>query len=101
VLARLPNNNGINYPHATMVLIDSRMKGISAQGWGPIEDASTFDRSQVRFWEFNSMDLAGRPIDVSQRHPAARQLTRPADAQLIDDYSRPEYVLDGWRPVVR
>lgn len=101
VLARLPNNNGSNYPHATMVLIDSRLAGISPQGWGPVEDAATFDRSHVRFWEFNSTDLSGRALDMTQRHPVSRRLVRPADAQLIDDYSRPEFVLDGWLPVVR
>jgi hypothetical protein len=52
-------------------------------------------------WEFNTRDLKGRPIDLSQRHPAMRALTLEKDAQTISDYRRPEFVLGGWKPVVR
>ena len=41
------------------------------------------------------------PIDASKRHPAARILTMENDAQTIADYSKPEFVLGGWKPVVR
>lgn len=100
VLARLPNNNGSNYPYVETVLINARMGGISLEGWGPFEDASTFDWSNVRFWEFNTMDLNGQLLDLSQRHPIVRVLTLPVDAELIDDYSKPEFALDGWKPVI-
>jgi hypothetical protein len=96
VLARLPNNNGINYPYAEAVLINCRLKGVPAIGWGPIAD----DTSHLHLWEFNSTDLDGRPIDITQRHPVSRQLTATADAQTIANYSNPAYVLGGWTPVL-
>lgn len=105
VFARLPRNNSAtrtanNFPHAEMVLINTRTQGISPEGWGPVEEAPGFDSSQVRFWEFNTMDLQGRPVDVSRRHPVSRQLTMDKDAATIADYKRPEFVLGGWKPVV-
>jgi pectinesterase len=96
VFARLPNNNGINYPYAEAVLINCRLKGIPAIGWGPIAD----DTTHLHLWEFNSTDLDGKPIDTSQRHPVSRQLTAAGDAQTIAHYSKPAYVLGGWNPVL-
>lgn len=104
VFARLPRNGpagspNANFPYAEMVLINARTKGIPPGGWGPIEEAPGFDSSNVRFWELNTMDLEGRPVDVSQRHPVAKQLERPQDDEIIANYSSPEFVL-GFRPVV-
>jgi pectinesterase len=96
VLARLPNNHGLNYPYAEAVLINCRLNGIPAAGWGPIDD----DTSHIHFWEFHSTDSSGRPIDVSQRHPVSKQLTEPQDLQTIANYSNPAFVLGGWTPVV-
>ncbi len=106
VLIRLPRNGPAgsataNFPYAEMVLIDCRTDGVPAEGWGPVEDQPAFDWSNLRLWEFNTTDLAGRPIDMAKRHPATKRLTLPADAQTIADYRRPDYVLGGWRPVVR
>jgi pectinesterase len=95
VLARLPNNHGLNYPYAEAVLINCRLKDIPPAGWGPIAD----ETSHIHFWEFHSTDADGRPIDISQRHPVSKQLTEPADAKIIADYSNPAFVL-GWTPVV-
>jgi pectinesterase len=105
VFARLPRNNSAtrtatNFPHAEMVLINTRTQGISPEGWGPVEEAPGFDSSQVRFWEFNTTDLQGKPVDVSKRHPVSRQLTMEKDAAAIADYRRPDFVLGGWKPVV-
>jgi pectinesterase len=103
-LARLPRNGPgstqVNFPYAEMVLINSRMHGVPPEGWGPIEEAPAFDSSNVRFWEFNTMDLDARPIDVSHRHPVSRQLQQPRDAKTIADYSTPAFVLNGWTPLV-
>jgi pectinesterase len=96
VLARLPNNHGLNYPYAEAVLINCHLKGIPAAGWGPIED----DTTHMHLWEFNSTDPDGHPIDTSQRHPVSKQLTTPQDAQTIADYSNPAFVLGGWTPAV-
>ncbi len=96
VLARLPNNHGLNYPYAEAVLINCRLKGIPAVGWGPIED----DTTHLHLWEYNSTDLDGHPIDVTQRHPVSKQLTKPQDEQTIANYSNPAFVLGGWTPVM-
>ena len=63
-------------------------------GWGPIDD----DTSHLHLWEFNSTDLDGHPIDITQRHPVSKQLTMPQDAQTIANYSNPAFVLGGWTP---
>ena len=96
VLARLPNNHGLNYPYAEAVLINCRLKGIPAIGWGPIDDATT----HLHLWEFNSTDPDGHAIDVSQRHQVSKQLTMPQDAETIANYSNPAFVLGGWTPLV-
>ncbi|MDR3746516.1 MAG: pectinesterase family protein [Acidobacteriaceae bacterium] len=96
VLARLPNNHGLNYPYAEAVLINCHLKDIPAIGWGPIDD----DTTHLHLWEFNSTDLDGRPVDTTQRHPVSKQLTMPQDAQTISNYSDPAFVLGGWTPVV-
>ncbi len=97
VLARLPNNHGINYPYAEAVLIDCRLKGITPEGWGPIAD----DTSHLHFWEYHSTNLEdGKPVDVSKRHPVSRQLSLPQDADVLANYRNPSYVLGGWTPVV-
>ncbi len=96
VLARLPNNNGINYPYAEAVLINCRLKGVPAIGWGPIAD----DTTHTHLWEFNSTDLDGKPIDTSQRHTVSRQLSATADVETIRNYSNPSFVLGGWTPVL-
>ncbi|ADL01965.1 pectinesterase family protein [Brevundimonas subvibrioides] len=105
VFARLPRNgptsSQINFPFAEMVLIDTRTDGIPPEGWGPVEPEPAFGWSNIRLWEFNTMDLDGRPVDTSRRHPAARVLTLPRDAAILDDYRRPAFVLGGWEPVVR
>jgi len=96
VLARLPNNHGLNYPYAEAVLINCRLRGVSPAGWGPIDD----DTSHIHLWEFHSTDDDGHPIDVGKRHPVSKQLVEPQDAQTIANYSDPAFVLGGWTPIV-
>ncbi|WP_343730091.1 pectinesterase family protein [Duganella sp.] len=91
-LARLPANKGKNYPYAEAVLINATLSGISPAGWGQIDG----DTANVRFWEYNSRNADGTPVDVSQRHPASRQLTMEKDAQTIRNYSNPAWVLGDW-----
>jgi pectin methylesterase-like acyl-CoA thioesterase len=95
VLARLPNNHGLNYPYAEAVLINCHLKGIPDAGWGPIEA----DTAHLHLWEFNSTDPDGHAIDTTQRHSASRQLAQPQDARTIADYTNPAYVLQGWNPM--
>jgi pectinesterase len=96
VLARLPNNHGLNYPYAEAVLINCRLNGIPAAGWGPIDG----DTSHIRFWEFHSTDAGGQPVNVTERHPVSKQLMQPRDDQTIANYSDPAFVLGGWSPAV-
>ena len=105
VLARLPRNGpagsaNANFPNAEMVLINARTSGVPPEGWGPLEDRATFDWANVRFWEYNTLDMEGRPIDMSKRHPIVRELTMPRDAETIANYRNPEFVLGGWKPVI-
>lgn len=95
VLARLPNNHGLNYPYAEAVLINCRLTGVPP-GWGPIDG----ETSHIHFWEFHSTNAGGRPIDVTQRHPVSKQLREPQDAQIIANYSDPAFVLGGWTPLI-
>jgi pectinesterase len=80
VLARLPNNHGLNYPYAEAVLINCHLKGIPLAGWGPIED----ETSHLHLWEFNSTDLDSHtpstPHNVIQHRNNSRcpQMHRPS-----------------------
>lgn len=105
VFARLPKNGqtgapGANFPFAEMVLINARTEGVPAEGWGPVEEPPAFDSTNVHFWEYNTMDMTGRPIDLSRRHRIVKQLSTPRDAETIANYRDPSFVLGGWRPVV-
>jgi pectin methylesterase-like acyl-CoA thioesterase len=96
-IARAPTNNGWNYPNAEVVLINCALAGISPVGWGTVGG----DTSNVHYWEYNSTNISdARPVDVSRRHPASRQLTMEQDAQTIANYSNPTWVLGGWTPTM-
>jgi pectinesterase len=97
VLARLPNNHGLNYPYAEAVLINCHLKGLPPVGWGPIDA----DTAHIHSWEYNSTDMDGHAVDVSQRLAGSKQLTMGADAETIANYSNPAFVLGGWTPEVR
>ena len=93
-VARAPDSNGKSYPFVEAVLIDCRLEGIAAEGWGKVADNPKY----IRYWEYNSTTLDGRPVDVSKRHPASRQLDKEKDADVISRYRDPAFVLDGWSP---
>ena len=64
VLSRI-NPTG-DYAHSQCVFIDCAMDGhIKPTGWKI--DGPSGDAPHVRFWEYGSTDLAGAPLDVSQR----------------------------------
>jgi hypothetical protein len=105
-LGRLPRNGPAgspmaNFPYAELVLIDTRTDGVPPEGWGAVEEQPAFDWTNLRLMEFNTMDLKGLPIDLTQRHPAMRRLEAGKDADLIAQYRRPDFVLAGWTPIVR
>lgn len=100
--ARLPDNTGgvmPNWPYAEVVLINTKTEGILPVGWGPIA-GPPFDTSHLHLWEYNTMDLNGHRVDVSQRLNVSEQLTVPKDAAILKKYQTPSYVLGGWTPVV-
>jgi hypothetical protein len=96
-LARAPTNGGKGYPDCEAVLLNCKLAGVSAIGWGSIGG----DVSNVHYWEYNSTHLNdAKPVDVSKRLPASRQLTMEKDAAIIANYSKPAYILKGWTPAM-
>jgi pectin methylesterase-like acyl-CoA thioesterase len=94
-IARAPTNKGKDYPYAEAVLLNCTLAGVSPVGWGPVGP----DTSNIHYWEYNSTNISnGKPVDVSKRHPASRQLTKDKNAEIIANYSNPAYVLGGWSP---
>jgi pectin methylesterase-like acyl-CoA thioesterase len=94
ILARIDVTPSTGYPASHVAYINCQMdKHISPKGW-VITPAGTTDTSSVRFWEYQSTDLTGAPIDVSMRDPASKQLTQ-AEASMMRDRS---VVLGGWAP---
>jgi pectin methylesterase-like acyl-CoA thioesterase len=92
-LARAPTNGASTYPYAEAVLLNATLSGIRPEGWDAADDGG-----KVHFWEYNSRNPDGSPVDVSKRSPISRQLDKNKDAKVISDYSDPAFVLDGWKP---
>jgi pectin methylesterase-like acyl-CoA thioesterase len=92
-LARSPKNGASTYPYAEAVLLNATLTGIRPEGWDAADEGG-----QVHFWEYNSRNPDGSPIDTSKRSPLSRQLDKERDAKVISDYSNPAFVLDGWNP---
>lgn len=93
VIARSPDNHGKGYPYAEAVLINCKLQGVRPVGFDPVEG----DTTNVHFWEYNSTDLeTGKPIDMSQRHPATKELKMPDDKEVITNYGNAEYILGDW-----
>lgn len=97
VIARAPTNGGKNYPYCEAVLLNCKLSGISPVGWGLIGG----NTSNIHYWEYNSLKIGdGKPVDISHRHPASRQLTMEKDSVIISEYMNPSYVLGGWAPAM-
>ena len=91
-LGRCPDNNGKGYPFAEQVLINCKVAQTIPEGW------SAIGRKTACFMEYNTCDInTGKPVDTSKRHRWSRQLTKK-DAKLIENYSTPSFVLNGWTP---
>jgi pectinesterase len=93
VLVRSPKNGNNTYPYAEAVLLNCTLSGIRPEGWGPADEGG-----HVHFWEYNSRNADGSPVDASKRSPLSRQLDKNKDAKVIADYSDPAFVLGGWTP---
>jgi pectin methylesterase-like acyl-CoA thioesterase len=86
------------FPSSEVVLIDCTMtNAVGDVGW---QLDSKADASNVHFWEFNSHDADGKPVDVSKRLPISKQLKQPDDAATIANFSDPTWVLgNDWKPL--
>jgi pectin methylesterase-like acyl-CoA thioesterase len=82
------------YPYSQAVYIDTKMgPQINPAGW-LLNNADCSAGTQLQFWEYESTDLSGQPVDTSQRLACSLQLTAAEAAQWSD----PAFVLGGWVP---
>jgi len=91
------------FPNSEVALIDCQMtSSVGPVAWllqGRPGASGAVPAGNVHFWEYNSHDTAGKPVDVSRRLPGSRQLAQPADAELIANYGNPSFVLGhDWNP---
>jgi pectinesterase len=92
-IARSPMNETVTYPYAEAVLLNTTLENIAPEGWGDADKGG-----EVHFWEYNSHNPDGSAVNSPHRVSWSRQLRQPDDARLIADYSRPDFVLAGWKP---
>ncbi|MFL6337348.1 MAG: pectinesterase family protein [Pyrinomonadaceae bacterium] len=86
-----------DFPFSQVVVINSQMDGVRPDPWlfnSPTNAVTAANYPNIRMWEYNSRDLSGNPIDVSQRAAISRQLTAAEALQWSD----PSFVLGGWVP---
>lgn len=95
MLARI---DGSVYPGSHVAYINCQMGShISPAGWTITFTVPTAtDTSGIRFWEYQSTDAAGAPIDVSLRLAASRQITE-AEAAMMRDKAV-VFGLPAWNP---
>jgi len=92
LLARTNFSDPTGAPACHVAYVNCQMgPHIDPKGWLV---AVTADNSNVRFWEYQSTDLAGAPLDVSQRISASQQIDDATAAQMRDV----TVVLGGWNP---
>lgn len=79
------------YPNSHVAFIDCTLGShISRAGWTVTGGTAP---SSLRFWEYQSKDGSGAPIDVSGR-VAGKQISAEQAAQMRN----PKLVLGGWQP---
>lgn len=80
------------YPGSHVAYINCQMGNhIAPEGW---TITGGLAGSSLRFWEYQSTDTSGAPLDVSRRHPSSRQISADQAATMRD----PSQVLGGWAP---
>lgn len=80
------------YPASHVAYINCTMGSfIAPVGW---TITGFGDASQLRFWEYESVDESGNAIDTSQRVAGSTQLSAAQAASMRD----PSVVLSGWKP---
>ena len=94
-LARIEINR---FPASQLTFIHCQMgPQVPPAGWVVTGEGS---KDALRFEEFESTDLEGKPLDVSQRHPASKQLTSE-EAAKWSDAAKVLAGTDGWNPKAR
>jgi pectin methylesterase-like acyl-CoA thioesterase len=82
------------YPYSAVAYINCRMDAhIAPVGWLLNNLTSTSPTNQLRFWEYQSTDLNGNLLNVSQRAPYSRQLSA-AEANAMRNLTN----VFGWLP---
>lgn len=90
-IAKTSKNGKKSYPYQEAVLLNCTLDNVPAEAWSHEDEAL----KTAHLWEFNSVDVNGKPIDTSKRNPYSRQLDPIKDATLIGKYADANYVL-GW-----
>ncbi|HVU34925.1 MAG TPA: pectinesterase family protein [Opitutaceae bacterium] len=90
------------FPHSEVVLLDCTLtRAVGPVAWLLLggREGNPTDPAQVHFWEFNSHDPAGRPVDMTFRLPASKRLVESTDSATIANYRNPTFVLGhDWNP---
>jgi pectin methylesterase-like acyl-CoA thioesterase len=82
------------FPCSAAAFINCQMgTHIPAVGW----EAKGTNTSGLKFWEFQSHDAAGKPVDVSNRLPASKQISA-AEAAALSDPAKLFAEHDVWNP---
>jgi pectin methylesterase-like acyl-CoA thioesterase len=85
------------FPASEVVLLDCTL----TDAVGPVAWRldSPGEAPHIHFWEYNSRDPNGKPIDDSKRFAVSRRLTKEGDAETIANYANPAWVLgNDWNP---
>lgn len=93
LLARTNFSDPSGAPACHVAYVNCQMGShIDPKGW--LVATSGVDNSKVRFWEYQSTDATGAPVDVSQRIAVSQQIDAATAAQMRDV----TVVLSGWNP---
>jgi pectin methylesterase-like acyl-CoA thioesterase len=93
LLARTNFSDPTGAPACHVAYVNCQMGShIDPKGW--LVATTGVDNSKVRFWEYQSTDPTGAPVDVSQRSPVSQQIDAATAAQMRDV----TVVLGGWNP---
>jgi pectin methylesterase-like acyl-CoA thioesterase len=90
ILSRIEPNR---FPYSHVAWINCAMDDyIRPDAWNVMRNTNSL--ATIRFWEYHTTDLAGKPADVSKRADFSKQLTDSEAAKMRDI----KYVLGGWLP---
>ncbi len=78
------------YPASHVAYVNCQLTNVAAAGWTVTGGTAT---SALRFWEYQSTDAAGNPVDTSGR-VGGTQISANQAAMMRD----PNVVLNGWTP---